>query len=161
MNDTDTKLIIRLLAAMLPARDFKTIRELREDVAKRCEPNARGFELQRDVARQELGVALVEKDKLGARLQIALGEIERLKRWGHSIGSGEIDSRLKQDRDKGREALDLAMTALKDCYLKHHVGDPDIGWDQLSYKIHTVLTEIMGDDKFEAWMAPHRERICR
>jgi len=44
------------------------------------------------------------------------------------------------------------LEAVKLAYRKHHLGDPSIGWDELSDKLLNVLCETMGDRAFIKWV---------
>ena len=44
------------------------------------------------------------------------------------------------------------LKTLKMCYCKHHLNDPNIGWDELSNELMTTLCEIMGDKEFNTWL---------
>lgn len=43
------------------------------------------------------------------------------------------------------------LEALQMAYRKHHMGDPSIGWEELSDKLLNTLCEVMGDEAFVAW----------
>lgn len=45
------------------------------------------------------------------------------------------------------------LEAVKLAYRKHHLDDPDIGWDELSDKLGDALNNAMGADGYLAWMA--------
>lgn len=44
------------------------------------------------------------------------------------------------------------LEAVKLAYRKHHLGDPDIGWDELSEKLLDALCNAMGADGFVQWL---------
>lgn len=48
--------------------------------------------------------------------------------------------------------INLAISALKKCHLKHNQGSDAIGWSELGDVIHNTLAELMGDDKYVKWL---------
>lgn len=54
-------------------------------------------------------------------------------------------SPIKSDRDFLIEAAQMA-------YQKHHLGDPDIGWEELGDKLLDALCNAMGDDGYQKWL---------
>ncbi len=53
--------------------------------------------------------------------------------------------RLKVERGKLLDAAQLA-------YRKHHLGDENVGWDELGNELQAALCEAMGDKGFQAWL---------
>ena len=43
-------------------------------------------------------------------------------------------------------------SAAQFAYRKHHLDDPNIGWDELSDILYTALCESMGDNEFVKWI---------
>ena len=43
------------------------------------------------------------------------------------------------------------LEAVKMAYRKHHLGDPDIGWDELGEKLGDTLSNAMGVEGFVKW----------
>lgn len=52
----------------------------------------------------------------------------------------------------------ILLETLKRCYLKHHLNDPDIGWDELDDEMMTTLCEAMGDKEFQKWLGGENEK---
>jgi hypothetical protein len=44
------------------------------------------------------------------------------------------------------------IKAVQMAYRKHHLGEEDIGWDELSTVLHNALCEAMGDEGYQRWM---------
>lgn len=44
------------------------------------------------------------------------------------------------------------LNAVKMAYRKHHLGDTEIGWDELSDMLLDALCELMGDEEFNRWL---------
>lgn len=51
------------------------------------------------------------------------------------------------------EASRDPLEALKLVYRKHHAGDPEIGWDELTDVIVDCLCNNMGSNEFCTWIA--------
>ena len=52
---------------------------------------------------------------------------------------------LQAENERLRDAAQFA-------YRKHHLDDPNIGWDELSDILYTALCESMGDNEFVKWI---------
>ena len=48
--------------------------------------------------------------------------------------------------------MDEKLRVLQMCYLKHHLGDDSIGWDELAEALHNVLCNEMGDEEYYNWL---------
>ena len=48
-------------------------------------------------------------------------------------------------------------SAAQFAYRKHHLDDPNIGWDELSDILYTALCESMGDNEFVKWIDAAKE----
>lgn len=46
---------------------------------------------------------------------------------------------------------DRLLHAVLCAYAKHHLGSDDIGWNQLSEILHTVICNEIGEDNYCAW----------
>jgi hypothetical protein len=51
------------------------------------------------------------------------------------------------------------LETLKRCYLKHHLNDPGIGWDELDDEMFNTLCEAIGDKEFTRWLDEEKERL--
>lgn len=49
---------------------------------------------------------------------------------------------------RGERLLHAVLCA----YAKHHMGDPEIGWEQLSDILHDAICNEIGDDAFCEWV---------
>jgi hypothetical protein len=45
------------------------------------------------------------------------------------------------------------ILACQMAYRKHVLDDDSIGWDELGDRLQTVLSESLGDEAFQAWLA--------
>lgn len=50
------------------------------------------------------------------------------------------------------ERLEWALSALRMAYRKHHMGDEEIGWEELSEHLQNTICNIVGDDQFQAFI---------
>lgn len=69
------------------------------------------------------------------------------KAWPQQFGMMIV----KEANSTGVTLLDAAQLA----YRKHHLDDPDIGWDELSEQLYLALTNAMGDQEFIKWLAQY------
>ena len=46
----------------------------------------------------------------------------------------------------------LLLAAVQLAYRKHHLNEPQIGWDELSTALLNALCEVMGDEGFQKWL---------
>lgn len=44
------------------------------------------------------------------------------------------------------------LEAVKMAYRKHHLDDPDIGWEELSDILHNAICNEIGDDGYCDWL---------
>jgi hypothetical protein len=51
---------------------------------------------------------------------------------------------------------DTLLSAVKYAYRKHHLGDENIGWDELSEILQCALCEAMGDEGCEKWVEENK-----
>ena len=72
--------------------------------------------------------AHAERDKFKGMYEVAIKRVAKLQ--------GEVKGLI--------EVMKLA-------YRKHHLNDPDIGWDELSDKLLDTLCNSMGNDGFQEW----------
>lgn len=61
------------------------------------------------------------------------------------------DRAKEQGRSETKADVYILLAALQWCYRKHHMGSDEIGWEELSEKMHNVLCNVMGDDGYIAW----------
>lgn len=47
---------------------------------------------------------------------------------------------------------DGLLNAVKRAYLKHHIGDESIGWDELSDTLHDALCNALGPEGYDEWL---------
>lgn len=73
------------------------------------------------------------KDYIGAQRS----KIDKLEMIAETVSS---------DRDALAEAVKLA-------YRKHHMGDEDVGWNELSDRLRDALCNSMGDVGYQRWVA--------
>jgi hypothetical protein len=78
---------------------------------------------------------------------------EEAERLGHEMLISQRDG-LQVDRDQ-------LLAACKMAYLKHHMGDTEIGNNRLSYTLSDVLTESMGHDEFCDWVDRQQGRLAK
>lgn len=52
--------------------------------------------------------------------------------------------------------MDL-LTACQMAYLKHHLNDTSVGWDELGDCLLDALCNEMGDDGFCEWLAAKKK----
>jgi hypothetical protein len=51
----------------------------------------------------------------------------------------------------------LLLVAVKAAYLKHHLNDLDIGWEELGEILKDTLCEVIGDREFVEWVDAYIE----
>ncbi len=47
---------------------------------------------------------------------------------------------------------DILLNAVQKAYRKHHLNDPNIGWEELSDILFNSLCEVMTDKGFQSWL---------
>jgi len=56
------------------------------------------------------------------------------------------------DQEKRIRDNQILLDAVKNAYRKHHLGQAEIGWDELSEILMNALCNVMGEDKFCKWL---------
>lgn len=44
------------------------------------------------------------------------------------------------------------LEAVKMAYRKHHMGDENVGWEELGDTLHNALCNAMGDEGYQRWI---------
>jgi hypothetical protein len=65
----------------------------------------------------------------------------------------KLRKRLQDDILRERETL---LGAVKYAYRKHHLGDQNIGWDELSDILQQALCETMTDKGYQEWVEKNK-----
>lgn len=63
-----------------------------------------------------------------------------------------IDALSKPDYHALNRRGERLLHAVLCAYVKHHMVDPEIGWDELSEILHDAICEAIGDDAFCEWV---------
>lgn len=90
------------------------------------------------------------KEKIAAGLRVVFDYREKPL-------MAEID-RLKAVNKELREDNTRLLKAAQRAYRKHHLDDPDIGWEQLGDDLCNALCNVMGDDGFQKWLAEQKAK---
>lgn len=82
---------------------------------------------------------------------------------GHCFTEDELIERLQsfQRSKRDQRLFDQMASALRMAYLKHHLEDESIGWNELSDILLNALTEAMGDRPFQKWLEEQRQARAR
>jgi hypothetical protein len=57
------------------------------------------------------------------------------------------------------EDKEILLKAVKMAYRKHVIDDPDVGWNELSEKLHRALRDVMGREAFDKWAEGFRDDV--
>ena len=71
----------------------------------------------------------------------------------HTWFANAIMAGYDEAQRRGELVEKRLVCALHAAYLKHHLDDSSIGWDELDDMLHTLLCDRMGDREFQKWFA--------
>jgi hypothetical protein len=91
-----------------------------------------------------------EIEQLKQQLTEAKAEIGMLKMSFKPEGCVDINKLNSKISEQAKE-VEQMLNMLKRVYQKHHCGNEDIGWEELSSELCDTLCNIMGSDKFIEW----------
>ena len=69
------------------------------------------------------------------------------------------DYKPKPQYTKEMKDRDILLVAVQKAYRKHHMGDQNIGWEELSEVLLDALCEVMTDKGFQSWLHIAKKNI--
>lgn len=78
----------------------------------------------------------------------SLGARDGLKRFAKAYDDLLTENHLLRHGHKDSDFL----SALKLAYRKHHLGDEEVGWNELSDRLCDALCNATGDTDFQKWL---------
>lgn len=62
-----------------------------------------------------------------------------------------LRSRIFDHKKRADYVSERLLRCVMLCYIKHHMGEDLIGWNELGDEMHMAICEAVGDDNFVKW----------